>query len=105
MAEDTVLACWNCGAAQAGVPMPPSRHDYCAACGEALHCCRQCGHFDPRAPGQCREPRAEPPTDRESANFCEWFSPVSGSGKAARSAADEARAKLEALFGPPPAES
>jgi hypothetical protein len=99
MTDTTPLNCWNCGAAQTALVAPPTRHDFCSACGEALHCCRQCTSFDRSAPGQCREPRAEPPTDRESANFCEWFAAVSGAAKD-RSAADAARAKLEALFGP-----
>lgn len=101
------LDCWNCGAPLAGLILPLSRHEYCAGCGEALHCCRQCAHHDPRTPGQCRESRAEPPTNKEAANFCDWLAPVPAAGAAgrvARTPADEARARLEALFGPPAAE-
>jgi hypothetical protein len=99
MSDSLALRCWNCGTAQSNLAGPPSRHDYCSACGEALHCCRQCVAFDRVVPGQCREARADPPTDRESANFCEWFAPASGGAATDRSAADAARAKLEALFG------
>ena len=94
--------CWNCGTSLDGVLLPLSRHEYCRACSEALHACRQCALYDPRATGQCRESRAEPPTDRTAANFCDWFEFSGAAGAAAgsgRSAADEARAKLEALFG------
>jgi hypothetical protein len=105
MNDITHLHCWNCGAAQSNLVGPPSRHDYCSACGEALHCCRQCASFDRSAPAQCRESRAEPPTDRETANFCEWFAPAAGGARTDRSPADVARAKLEALFGSPDAKS
>ena len=93
--------CWNCGAVLAGVLLPLSRHEYCRSCSEALHCCRQCQWFAPGAPGECREARAEPPTDKTTANFCDWFAFAPGSGQPVHSAADAARAKLEALFAPP----
>lgn len=109
MSGQPALACWNCGASLAEVALPISRHAFCAACGEAVHCCRQCGNFDSRAAGQCTEARAEPPNDRTAANFCEWFGPAGGfsGGLAgdARRAADAARARLEALFGPAPDET
>lgn len=91
--------CWNCGAAIAEEALPLSRHEYCRACGEALHCCRQCQWFAPGSAGECREARAEPPTDKSVANFCDWFAFAAGSAGRERSAADAARAKLEALFG------
>jgi len=103
MTEESVFGCWNCGRELAGLILPVSRHDYCPACGEALHCCRQCAEFDLRAPGQCRALRAEPPTDKTTANFCEWFRPEAGGpgagGASNADAAAAARAKLDALFG------
>lgn len=94
------LICWNCGAALDGVPLPLSRHEHCPRCAEALHCCRLCRFYDPGVSQQCSEDRAEVPVDKESANFCEWFSPNRHASAAAgedRRAA--ARAKLDALFG------
>lgn len=96
------LNCWHCGAQLAAVSMPLSRHEFCRACSEPLHTCRQCRFYDSRH--GCGESRAEPPTNPESANFCEWFTARSDSTVAvdARSAAaDSARARLEALFAPP----
>ncbi len=101
MSTEAIGHCWNCGAEFAGVLLPLSRHEFCRACGEALHCCRQCQWFAVGAPSECRESRAEPPTDKASANFCEWFALAAGADKPARSAAEAARARLEALFGPP----
>jgi hypothetical protein len=94
------LVCWNCGAALDGVPQPISRHEHCQKCSEALHCCRLCRHFDAASSTRCTEDRAEPPTNKESANFCEWFAPRGGAheGPSGGRQAD-ARAKLDALFG------
>ena len=102
MSPVQTLSCWHCGAEHSAVSMPLSRHEFCRACGEALHTCRQCRFHDLRQ--GCSESRAEPPTNPESANFCEWFTPRLENSVAmdARSAAaDSARARLEALFAPP----
>jgi hypothetical protein len=93
------LSCWNCGAALDQVLLPVSRHECCPQCAEAVHCCRMCVHFSRDAVDQCREDRAEPPTDKTSANFCDYFTPRLGAAAAAPSRQDEARAKLDALFG------
>lgn len=102
-----VLSCWNCGERLDDVPLPVSRHEYCTQCAEAVHCCRMCIHYDRDVADQCREDRAEPPTDKETANFCDYFSPRFSAGGgtagaesgAGRSRQEEARAKLDALFG------
>lgn len=94
------LSCWNCGTALDDVLLPVSRHEYCPDCAEAVHCCRMCRHFDAALAEQCREDRAEPPTNKESANFCDFFQPVLGGGaETSDPAAAGARARLEALFG------
>jgi hypothetical protein len=64
-----------------------------------LHACRNCRHYDPAVNNKCREPNAEWVTDRERANFCEFFQlarePL-GAGKG--SSAADAKKKLEDLF-------
>ncbi|HSG90939.1 MAG TPA: hypothetical protein VLA56_17100 [Pseudomonadales bacterium] len=92
------LVCWNCGAALDAVVQPFSRRADCPACRAELHVCAMCRWYDPKVPDQCREERAEPPTRKDVANFCEWFTPVGGLGPARRPE-DEARDRLEALFG------
>jgi ribosome-binding protein aMBF1 (putative translation factor) len=90
------LNCHSCGR-ETEVQPPVGRREVCAHCGAELRCCRQCRHYDESAASQCREPHAEVPRDRTSANFCELFAP----GSAARPAVDpaqEARAAFEALF-------
>jgi len=53
-------------------------------------------------PDQCEDERADPPTQKENANFCEYFKPRHNAWSSRREvAADSARAKLDALFGKP----
>ena len=55
-------------------------------------------------PDACRETEAEPVADKERRNFCEFFegnpAPFAGGpgAPATRTRADEARARLDALF-------
>lgn len=51
----------------------PGRNDTCPQCSRDLRVCLNCVRHDPRAAYECREPRADPVTDKDRANFCEWF--------------------------------
>lgn len=94
------LVCWNCGQDLESIPRPISRHVQCPKCFEALHSCRMCRFHNPDVTGQCEDERADPPTRRESANFCEYFKPRFDAFAPRRSRdADAARARLDALFG------
>ncbi len=115
MSDD--LRCWKCGASLEDFPRPLGRRALCPDCGAELHTCRQCRHHDPAKAKQCRELAADEVREKTRANFCEWFQPGTsraGSGGAVRTAlddlfvggpaagkadADNARAKLEKLFG------
>ena len=55
--------CWQCGTAVTDQPLPLSTYAEC----------RQCQHFNPRLRADCDEPRAESHSEREKANFCDWF--------------------------------
>lgn len=99
----TDAICWNCGKPLPDLPQPVSRHEYCPRCAEPVHCCRMCRHYAPALADQCREDRADPPTDRTSANFCDFFALAPG-GACVREGAGgdadrDARARLDALFG------
>lgn len=101
MAEGYV--CWNCGAPLDELSLPLTRLDACPHCRAELHVCRMCLHFEPRWRQGCREERAEDVSERERANFCDYFSPRAGAFQArSAAAADSARAELEALFGDAP---
>ena len=99
----TDAICWNCSKPLPELPLPLSRHEYCPHCAEPVHCCRMCRHYAPGIADQCREDRADPPTDRTAANFCDFFSLAPGSASATEGtggAADrDAWARLDALFG------
>lgn len=96
------LVCWRCGAALVGVILPMSRREECAACGADQHVCKLCRHYAPGRAGECDEERAEVPSDRESANFCDWFEPRAGAFRSGAAAAGGAAAELAALFGDQP---
>ena len=94
------LVCWNCGHDLADVPRPISRHATCDNCFNELHCCRLCRHFDPANNMQCFEDRADPPLQKENANFCDFFAPKFGAFQAKTAdRSTNARADLDALFG------
>ncbi|MCG3173965.1 MAG: hypothetical protein GMKNLPBB_02182 [Myxococcota bacterium] len=88
-------ACWNCGTEYL-VLGPVSRGESCRKCLKDIRSCRNCKWWDSNAQNQCREPHADPVQDRETANFCDWFSP--GGAAAGKTDESAARAKLEMLF-------
>lgn len=99
----TQLVCWKCGASLKDVPRPITRRSNCPACYAELHCCRMCRKQDNRYIGRCSDERADPPRDKDKANFCDYFAPLSGAFDSGRSrAAADARSELEALFGDAP---
>lgn len=94
------LVCWHCGKPLVDVILPMSRREECAHCHADQHVCKMCVHFDPKFRSSCKEERAEAVSDPEKANFCDYFSPASGSfiSPAEQKAAD-AKRQLAALFG------
>ena len=50
-----------------------SRTATCPHCGSYLHSCLNCAFYDRNAHNQCREPQSEYVSDREKANFCDFF--------------------------------
>lgn len=94
------LVCWNCGSSLEAIPLPISRHAHCQSCFEPVHSCRMCRFHDESIPGQCEDERADPPTEKENANFCEYFKPRNNAYSNQRgTAAESAKARLDTLFG------
>jgi hypothetical protein len=119
------LVCWKCGASLEEMSLPLLRLDECPQCHAELHVCKMCEWYSVAVAKHCRETIAEEVKDKQRANFCDYFKPKqdayspasadaakaktdleslfgggSKSGAAAEpSAADKARAELEALFG------
>jgi hypothetical protein len=48
----------------------------CPKCGAALHCCKQCVHFDSSTRFQCHKPIPVRIPLKDQANTCEFFSPM-----------------------------
>ena len=99
MTPDTWV-CWKCGASLEGLPRPFGRREECPACRAELHVCRMCQFYDTSKAKHCQEPVADEVKDKTHANFCDYFSPRPAAWQPEQlSAADQARAQLEALFG------
>ncbi len=95
--------CWYCGSAVTDQE-PLGRSQRCIDCGRDLRSCRNCRFFLPDSRSGCAEASGEAPSDKERANFCDWFSlnprlRSQGSGaSAARSAEAKAKSAFDGLF-------
>jgi hypothetical protein len=79
------------------------RRDTCLHCGWDLHCCLNCGFFEPTHHNQCREPQAERQVDKQVGNFCEYFSfHIAVAARRETPRKDSARTRLDALFAKKP---
>ena len=64
--------CFNCSTA-----LPPDI-DFggaCPKCSSALHCCKQCSHFEPSTRFQCLKPIPVRIAPKDKANECTLFAP------------------------------
>lgn len=94
------FVCWKCGTDLINVILPMSRREECSHCSADQHVCKTCVFYDGK--GGCNEEQAEHISDKERANFCDYFKPSSQMHSTAnkqKSAA--AKAQLAALFGDP----
>jgi hypothetical protein len=66
----TASRCFSCA-----TPLAPSVdfHGNCPKCAAALHCCKQCSHFDPSTRFQCRKPIPVRIVLKDQANECQFF--------------------------------
>lgn len=68
----TVVAarCYSCGVTlPAGIDFKGN----CPKCGAALHCCKQCAHFEPSFRFQCTKPVRARISPKDKANDCQFF--------------------------------
>ena len=73
-------SCHHCGRELQLFSAKVERTAGCPYCHSDLKCCLNCRLHDPGANNQCREPQAEWQTDKDKANFCEFFEPGDGDG-------------------------
>ena len=103
--------CYNCSTA-----LPPSVdfNGACPKCNAALHCCKQCSHFEPSMRFQCLKPVPARIALKDKANHCGLFAPrvtvaregtanvpaapVINQGPPAPRNADDARNAFDKLF-------
>ena len=67
----TAARCWNCAT------MLSANVDFsanCPKCDAALHCCKQCAHFEPSTRFQCLKPIPERLPYKDQVNQCALFS-------------------------------
>jgi len=74
------------------------RSEDCPWCAAALHCCKNCQFWDPKAYNECKEVGTEFVRDRDSANHCSQFQFREGMPEDADAAARKAKEKLAGLF-------
>lgn len=105
--------CYSCTVA---LPADTDFTGNCPKCGKALHCCKQCAHFEPSTRFQCLKPIPERLPVKDMANQCTLFSPrvtvardgvagAQGGGRSDQAAAspaprtpNDARAAFNSLF-------
>jgi hypothetical protein len=68
----TAARCFNCATA---LPTGVDFRSICPKCGAALHCCKQCAHFEPSTRFQCLKPIPIRIVVKDQANECELFKP------------------------------
>lgn len=96
--------CFNCGAAIADAQLPIARHSTCPQCYHELHCCRMCRQYRPTESTTCAEDRADVPTIKDNANFCEWFV-LNGSVTGGDGQTVNVRQELDSLFDDKPSDA
>ena len=97
------LVCWKCGHSLADLSLPLQRLDECRQCHAELHVCKLCEWYSIAVAKHCREPIAEEVKDKERANFCDYFKPREDAYAAGDvAAASQAKSALDALFGAGP---
>jgi len=91
------ITCYRC---QKSIPVLGTfkiqRTEDCPYCSTSLHCCKMCKFYDPKVYNECRETNAERITDKEKANFCEYFN--LSDGKNALEVKENLINAAEALF-------
>jgi len=96
MEPETTARCWQCRG-EIDLTVKVGRYDNCPSCDADLRCCRNCRFWDRTYHNECRENVSTFIRDREKANFCGSFE-IKRTTDEERSEADDARARLEALF-------
>ena len=88
--------CFSCGNEIDFDRIKMQRTDTCPHCGADLHVCKNCEHWEPGSPNECREHVTEYIADRERTNHCTVF--TFKDGPPATTDVASAKARLDKLF-------
>jgi hypothetical protein len=66
----TAARCWNCSTT---LPHGVDFRGTCPKCNSALHCCKQCAHFEPSTRFQCLKPVPIRISPKDTLNECDLF--------------------------------
>ena len=66
----TAARCWNCSTT---LPNSVDFKGNCPKCNSALHCCKQCAHFEPSTRFQCLKPILARVAYKDQPNECALF--------------------------------
>ena len=102
----TASRCWNCSVT---LGTSTDFKGECPKCNAALHCCKQCAHFEPSTRFQCLKPITERVARKDEANECKLFSarvtvarevttPQAGPAASSPRTPADARAAFDNLF-------
>ena len=94
------MYCWKCNKELKSNEV--FRTTECPECHAQLHSCKGCKFYAPGNHFDCKETVDDPISDKERANFCDYFSPImtgSNKGADAKAKSDAAAAAFNALFG------
>lgn len=95
---ESAFACARCGTR---VPLvdPVAVDATCAQCGNDLHTCTNCRHFDTAARFECRQPIPERIPSKAKRNTCELFEPrLAQTFESGSDRPDDPHAAFDALF-------
>ena len=93
----SVFRCSRCGQMEVVTNLVPEA--VCSQCGEGLHTCTNCSHFDTSARYECREAIEQSIPKKSKRNDCELFSPKTVQEFESESPSPEdARSEFDSLF-------
>ncbi len=87
--------CWHCGHTLSASDY--TREGECRHCRHQTHVCRNCRFYAPGRANDCLEPIAEPVSDKQRANFCDYFEPGKD-GYQPQADGEQLKANADALF-------
>ena len=73
LVENMQGQCWHCK--QQLTSTDYQREARCPQCQKATHACSNCRYYQPGISNDCREPIAAHVSDKQRANFCDYFEP------------------------------